>query len=523
MNGGSGNDTYGMTFSAEGNTFDNEIIDAEGDADKVQFDGFTQGLNVDLLNGTRQPIAPGASINFDFRFGPSIENASFQPVGDQPYNINGTAGDNTFGVVPVQVAFGDPGSTPIVTIGDGLAGNDTFARDTAPLPTFNPFFAEDAAFPGSFADPDDYTTYIYDNAPGSGDVIDLGPTASVTVAFADALRAVDVDLDLQEVDQVVDVNGNTMRFESPIRNFIGSQFDDTLLINATVEPRSAVGGDGTDAIAIDAGGRAVTQTVDGETTIVEVAGYSPIVVTEFENITIANAGPAGGLAFDLSPDTPNALLQLEAVVGDDTTTLGRFTLSSATDAFAEEAFLHKDSVTEIRSTGGTLTIDALGQPVEHVGDDVLIAGLPAIRPVGFTDVIIENIAVEKALNPSPCDSHPGFSDRSFAGNAQVQIDDDGVSVTANDANIGLSVVSDERGVLAQGIGATLINGSSDAFLLTEAEILSGDLVLESLLGGVCIVDVVIKGAGQINTGAGTDVVRISNASFAGWRSADCNR
>ncbi|WP_146568814.1 PKD domain-containing protein [Posidoniimonas corsicana] len=399
LSGGAGNDRYQFDLTS-GVMETTDITDSSGDADTIQFtissDPPTSAepitVSVDLSVGGSQQVTDDLSINLDLTL--DIENVAVSSaVGGA--DVSGTTGNNQFAIVPQASTGGSPG-TPEFVFNDGGGGDDdafTLALDSEPL--------LDLDIPSTALDTTEGLIGVKSqHAPNSGDVLNYGPAAVVSVEFPDAFRAVSVDLDLQGSDQEVDVNGNTMRFESAIRHFVGSPFNDVLQIDATVNPRRVAGGAGADEVTIDAGGRPVTQTTNGDETTVEVAGYAPIVVTEFETITIINDGTPGGLTLDLTSGDDDALLSLRSITSDSAATIGRFLLTESSGAFAAEAFLQQDAISEVRSAGGadSLTIDALGQPVAVVGLEVLIADLPAIRLVDFTEVTIVNAGLPGDYN-----------------------------------------------------------------------------------------------------------------------------
>jgi len=106
------------------------------------------------------------------------------------------------------------------------------------------------------------------------------------VNFTDAVSAITIDLDLQNVDQAVDVNNNTVQLQGQIEHFTGSAFDDTVLIAPLTVPRNMDGGTGNDTLNFDAQGLPATD--DGTT--ITVPGYGTVTYTGFGTVNITNSG-----------------------------------------------------------------------------------------------------------------------------------------------------------------------------------------------------------------------------------------
>jgi hypothetical protein len=111
-----------------------------------------------------------------------------------------------------------------------------------------------------------------------------------------------VDLDLQDVDQVVDGSGNTLRLEGRIEHFVGSRFDDVLFVDPLEVPRNLDGGDHStgDTLNVDALGALAAD--DGTT--ITVAGFAPITYANFETVHIDNMPTPTPTLTPTPTDTP---------------------------------------------------------------------------------------------------------------------------------------------------------------------------------------------------------------------------
>jgi hypothetical protein len=119
--------------------------------------------------------------------------------------------------------------------------------------------------------------------PGSADVVN-DEAGNDTLVFSLATSAIAIDLDLQDVDQVVDAAGNTLRLEGQFENFIGSEFDDLLFVDPLVVARNLDARAGDNTLNFDAKGAPVTD--DGTTITAE--GYAPVTYISFETVNISN-------------------------------------------------------------------------------------------------------------------------------------------------------------------------------------------------------------------------------------------
>lgn len=135
---------------------------------------------------------------------------------------------------------------------------------------------------------------------GSADVVN-DEAGDDTLDASEVTSPITIDLDLQDVDQVVDAAGNTLRLEGQFETFIGGPFPDVVSAGPLTVPRSIDGGGspptatltlaGTgaqegDTLNFDAQGLPVADT--GTALIVE--GFAPVTYTNFVTVTITNAG-----------------------------------------------------------------------------------------------------------------------------------------------------------------------------------------------------------------------------------------
>jgi len=129
---------------------------------------------------------------------------------------------------------------------------------------------------------------INKDAPTANSILPeiTSPTDATSVNFTDAVSAITIDLDLQNVDQAVDVNNNTVQLQGQIEHFTGSAFDDTVLIAPLTVPRNMDGGTGNDTLNFDAQGLPATD--DGTT--ITVPGYGTVTYTGFGTVNITNSG-----------------------------------------------------------------------------------------------------------------------------------------------------------------------------------------------------------------------------------------
>ncbi|MCA8999726.1 MAG: VCBS repeat-containing protein, partial [Planctomycetaceae bacterium] len=233
--------------------------------------------------------------------------------------------------------------------------------------------------------------------PNSGDIIVNPNGAVVTVNFEDALEAVTVDLDLDDnTEQIIDKSNNTIQLDGFMTDFVGSGFDDTLLIDAALQTRTVDMGAGNDSVTIDAQGRPVSQSVDNGVTQIHVAGFNPIFVENAETISVTNEGPVGDLTFNLSSGDDDALLDLNAILA--TGPFAQFRLSTAGDTSPAQEFIQRENQIVINGNGGTdsITVDAFQQVARLEGNELQIRGLPAIVLNGFSQIEIVNDLFEES-------------------------------------------------------------------------------------------------------------------------------
>ncbi|MEZ6135734.1 MAG: Ig-like domain-containing protein [Pirellulaceae bacterium] len=91
--------------------------------------------------------------------------------------------------------------------------------------------------------------------PGSDDIF-ITPGGNDTLDFSFAAHAIEIDLDLDSVRQVVDDDRNTIELIGQWENLVGSPFGDTFYIDPLELARIIRGGDGNDTLIIDVGGNA---------------------------------------------------------------------------------------------------------------------------------------------------------------------------------------------------------------------------------------------------------------------------
>jgi Ca2+-binding RTX toxin-like protein/plastocyanin len=115
-----------------------------------------------------------------------------------------------------------------------------------------------------------------------------------TVIFSGATSGITLDLDLQNVDQVVNAAGDTVRLVGQFENFVGSAFDDVVYADALDVPRSLDGGPhaGGDVFHFDA--RGGWREEKGSTFF--ATGFGPVSYSRFETISSAELAP------DLAPN-----------------------------------------------------------------------------------------------------------------------------------------------------------------------------------------------------------------------------
>lgn len=359
---------------------------------------FDTNLNLDLSQFAGQTIGDNTAIANNNQFLSALQDIENVIVGSNlNFEITGNSEDNT---IVVDSSF------------------DAAGLVAAAIADFEAFLAAaSAGVPGarfgtildrggndltdlSYATPLDSITV--GTRPNSGDVIANPNEAIVTVSFANALEAVSVDIDLNDFTvQVVDESDNTIQLDGFMANFIGSEFDDTLQIDATLDPRSVDMGDGTDTVTVDAQGRPVTQTVDAGVTTIEVAGFAPIEIAGAETIQIANEGPAGPLTFNLPDGDGDAQLSVATFfrftdVDENESLLSQFLLSADDLGFDPQQFRVDDAAPIISAGTGTqnLTVDVLQQPADIVGNELRIEGLPPILLNGFADIQLANLPAE---------------------------------------------------------------------------------------------------------------------------------
>ena len=118
---------------------------------------------------------------------------------------------------------------------------------------------------------------------GSADVLNDEAGAD-TLDASEAASGITLGLDLQNVDEAADANGNTVRLQGQFENFVGSFFDDVVCAGPLAVMRTLDGGDGNDTLDFDAKG---LLAVDDGTTIT-VEGYEPVSYSNFENVVITN-------------------------------------------------------------------------------------------------------------------------------------------------------------------------------------------------------------------------------------------
>jgi uncharacterized repeat protein (TIGR01451 family) len=143
----------------------------------------------------------------------------------------------------------------------------------------------------------------YQNGEAGDDTLDAsGVTSPITI-----------DLDLQDVDQVVDAAGNTLRLEGQFETFIGGPFPDVVSASPLTVPRRIDGGGAPptathslgsgdaqqgDILNFNAHGLPLTDT--GTSLI--VAGFAPVTYTNFVTVTISNAGVDLSLGKSAEPE-----------------------------------------------------------------------------------------------------------------------------------------------------------------------------------------------------------------------------
>jgi Ca2+-binding RTX toxin-like protein len=206
-------------------------------------------VEIELSGGSGDNTVDGSAVGDDFTGLTGI----FVSLKDGDDTIYGSSFPDTI--------HGGPGNDELI----GEAGNDTlFGED-----------GDDTLFGGAGND-------TLKGGPGS-DTLNDG-AGNDTLDFSEAASGITIDMDLTDVDQEVDVAGNTVRLEGQFESFIGSGFDDAVFVDPLDVPRNMDGGAGDDTLHFDAQG--VTATDDGTTIVAE--GFAPVNYTDMETVNITN-------------------------------------------------------------------------------------------------------------------------------------------------------------------------------------------------------------------------------------------
>ena len=200
--------------------------------------------------------------------------------------VEGSAGDNTI----CGAAVGDDFSALALVEIFAREGNDTIIG-TQKRDRLCDGLGDDLIFADGFESGDtsawSVTSDTYCPDPGSADVVTDHHGDDDLLDFAEAGAGITIDMDLQDVDQTVDGNGNTLRIEGLIEHFAGSDLDDVVWVDPLAVPRHLDGAEhnGGDTLNVDAQGAAAVD--DGAT--IAVSGFAPITYANFETVHISNA------------------------------------------------------------------------------------------------------------------------------------------------------------------------------------------------------------------------------------------
>ena len=237
-----------------------------------------------------------------------VKREDFRNIEDGKIVLNGNAGDDViYGSQIGDIIDGGPGNdylrggdgNDVIYGGDGNdnihgdGGNDRLMGGSGRnILNGGPGDDELIGGPGDDLLIDEEGNNTFDGGAGNDVLISKPGSTNVlsdeagddTVDFSPANFGITIDLDLQDVDQVVDTEGNIIRLEGEFENFTGSDFDDVVYLYPLAVPRRIDGGGHVqgDTIYIDAKGLSVTQT---DSTLT-VEGYAPITYYNYASVNI---------------------------------------------------------------------------------------------------------------------------------------------------------------------------------------------------------------------------------------------
>lgn len=120
----------------------------------------------------------------------------------------------------------------------------------------------------------------------------------------------------------------------------------------------------------------------------------------------------------------------------------------------------------------------------------------------------------------PCEDHLFFpAGTTFAGDVTITLNGDDVLINGDAANNGLSITTDDRGIVAVPVGGTTINGlAADFVIFSGVTEMPGDLTVESMGEGddfLCFTNFEVAGNADVTSTPGDDVVLMLDMTVIG--------